>query len=157
MYIRGDIYWVKGGKAEDTGIQGSDRPAIIVSNNTGNIHAPVVEVVFLTSRTKKPLPTHCSIASAPAPSTALCEQITTISKTSLQRYAGSCTPEEMREVDRCIAISLALAEPSEAPADTKTIAELERRIQELEAKNRIQKNIYLNMIDKLIEEKSSRM
>lgn len=33
--------------------RGGARPGIIVSNDVGNKHAPIVEVVYLTSREKK--------------------------------------------------------------------------------------------------------
>lgn len=54
---RGDIFYIATG-----GYVGSEqkagRPGIIVSNDTANKHSPNVEVVFLTSQEKKPLPTH---------------------------------------------------------------------------------------------------
>lgn len=102
---RGDIYFVVGGAAVGSE-QGANRPAIIVSNDTGNRHAPIVEVVYLTTRTKARLPTHVYIGSAKRPSFALCEQIATVSKSRLERYFGHVTPEEMRNIDKALAISL---------------------------------------------------
>lgn len=58
---RGDIYYIATG-----GYVGSEqkagRPGIIVSNDTANKHSPNVEVVFLTSQEKKPLPTHVDVS-----------------------------------------------------------------------------------------------
>ena len=54
---RGEIYHIH--EIEVTGHeQHSDRPAIVVSNDVGNEHSPVVEVVYLTTQKKNMLPTH---------------------------------------------------------------------------------------------------
>lgn len=79
---RGDIYFVVGGAAVGSE-QTANRPAVIVSNDIGNRFAPIVEVVYLTTRKKVSLPTHVFIGSAPKPSVALCEQIVTVSKSRL--------------------------------------------------------------------------
>lgn len=88
--------------------QEADRPAIIVSNDTGNKHAPVVEVVYLTTKKKAGLPTHVYIGSAERPSIALCEQIVTVCKSRLARYIGSVTEEEMSRVDKALSKSLGI-------------------------------------------------
>ena len=70
---RGEIYYIY-----ETEVSGNEqaggRPGIIISNDVGNEHSPVVIVVYLTTREKKPLPTHVKINTADKPSTALCEQ-----------------------------------------------------------------------------------
>jgi len=104
---RGDIYFVAGGAVTGSE-QGGDRPAIIVSNNVGNKHAPIVEVVYLTARKKTRLPTHVYINSSKRPSIALCEQVTTIDKSRLERRFGRVTAKELRAIDRAIARSLGL-------------------------------------------------
>ena len=85
-----------------------DRPAIIVSNNIGNAHANIVEIVYLTSRSKANLPTHVHINSSPRHSIALCEQISTISKDRLGDYLGCCSQIEMDYINNALMISLAL-------------------------------------------------
>ena len=37
------------------------RPAVIISNDIGNNAGPVLEIVYLTTQEKKPLPTHVKI------------------------------------------------------------------------------------------------
>ena len=67
---RGDIYFVVGGAAVGSE-QTANRPAVVVSNDIGNKFAPIVEVVYLTTRKKAGLPTHVFIGSArnrPSPS-----------------------------------------------------------------------------------------
>lgn len=104
---RGDIYFVSG--AYGTGSeQRGERPAIIVSNDTGNTYAPVVEVVYLTTKRKTVIPTHVYINSAERPSIALCEQVTTVCKSRLERYIGSVTVAEMRRIDRALSVSLGI-------------------------------------------------
>lgn len=97
----GDIYYVIGGAAIGSE-QSADRPAIVVSNDTGNKYAPVVEVVYLTTRKKVGLPTHVFIGSAERPSVALCEQIVTVSKSRLVRRINRVTTEEMRRIDKAL-------------------------------------------------------
>lgn len=104
---RGDIYFVNG--AYGTGSeQRGERPAIIVSNDTGNTYAPVVEVVYLTTKRKTTIPTHVYIYSAERPSIALCEQVITVCKSRLDRYIGSVTVAEMRRIDRALSVSLGI-------------------------------------------------
>lgn len=104
---RGDIYYIRG--AYGTGSeQRGERPAIIVSNDTGNAHAPVVEVVYLTTKRKTIIPTHVYINSSQRPSIALCEQVVTICKSRLERYIGSITVAEMRRIDRALSVSLGI-------------------------------------------------
>jgi mRNA-degrading endonuclease toxin of MazEF toxin-antitoxin module len=81
---------------------------VVVSNDTGNRHAPVVEVVYLTTKRKTEIPTHVYINSAERPSIALCEQIVTVCKSRLERYMGSVTVAEMRRIDRALTTSLGI-------------------------------------------------
>ena len=108
-YKRGDVVFVRDYRKTTGSEQDAVRPAVIVSNDKGNLFAPVVEVVFLTTQEKKTLPTHTTVLGK-IPSTALCEQITTVSKERITEYIRSCTKEEMQAIDRCIKISLGLTE-----------------------------------------------
>lgn len=108
---RGDIFYIENKYATEypSGIQNEHRPAIIVSNDTGNKFSNVVEVVFLTSQDKKPLPTHCTVLCR-VPSIALCEQINTIHKDRIGDFVRTCTDKEMQAVDECIKASLGLSD-----------------------------------------------
>lgn len=106
---RGDIYFVKDYKTNVGSEQCGGRPAVVVSNDRCNRHSPVVEVVFLTSRAKHPLPTHVSISSAPQPSTALCEQVHSIDRSRFRGSLMGCVGKDtMNEIDRALLISLGL-------------------------------------------------
>ena len=102
---RGEIYYIEPAVVTGSEMRGG-RPAIVVSNNHGNNHSKVVEVVYLTTSPKSELPTHVQIKSAPQLSTALCEQISTVSYERVGRLAGICTRAEMSAVDKAMMVSL---------------------------------------------------
>lgn len=107
-YYRGQIYYVY--PKDYTGCeQGGGRPAVIVSNDVGNEYSRVVEVVFLTTREKKPLPTHVAINSAKYPSTALCEQIDTVDKERIGGYINEVTQAELKNIEKALLVSLDIA------------------------------------------------
>lgn len=123
---RGDIFWC--GSIPTVGSeQNGDRPGIVVSNDTGNRHSPNVEVVFLTTAAKiNDLPTHVGIQLL-APSIALCENITTVSKERLGSFIRPCSTVEMTMIDRALAVSLGLTSPVAKDSEDKiNKAEIER-------------------------------
>lgn len=108
---RGDIFYVNKG-LNNGHEQKAGRPALIVSNDLNNKYSTTVEVVFLTTKAKKPMPTHITIRGR-VPSIALCEQITTVDKNRLGVFVRCCTREEMKEIDKALAVSLGLKEKEE--------------------------------------------
>ena len=108
-YLKGDIFYVM----KYSNVIGSEidngRPAVIVSNNIGNQYSEVVEVVYLTTKAKKPLPTHVPIM-CKEPSTALCEQISSISKERIGDYICTVTDEEMIAIDKALKVSLGITD-----------------------------------------------
>lgn len=128
---RGEIYYVEPSKQyQETGSeQRANRPAIIVSNDLNNDNAQTVEVVFLTTQEKPPLPTHVTIRSANRTSTALCEQINTVSIERIADYMCECTADEMKQVDQALAVSVGLELCSRAE-----IINAERQAQEAKLK-----------------------
>lgn len=111
---RGEIYYIKSNFSETGCEQRGDRPAVIVSNDKANAHSCVLEVVYLTTKPKKPLQTHVLIREdSTMPSTVLCEQITSVDVGRFADYMGTLTAEEMLEVDKALAISLGLHLPGD--------------------------------------------
>lgn len=104
---RGDIFYVRSSEKTVGCEQYEGRPAVIVSNNKCNEFSDVVEVVFLTSKEKTNLPTHVKVMSK-VPSTALCEQIKSVSKERLDNFVRTCTDEEMDAINRELMISLGI-------------------------------------------------
>ena len=110
---RGDIFYIDYGQYTGSE-QRAGRPGIIVSNDMNNVHSTTVEVVYLTTQPKEDLPTHVVVRSTNKISTALCEQITTVSKERVGKYLASCTEVEMEAIDRAIMISLQISYPEES-------------------------------------------
>jgi|GEM_PF-294211 len=104
---RGEIYYVY--PEEVTGSeQSGGRPAVIVSNDIGNVHSPIVEVAYLTTQEKRNLPTHIRVASSSKPSIVLCEQIDTVHKGRVGDYIGQLFDAELKALDKALAISLGI-------------------------------------------------
>lgn len=104
---RGDIFFVRNFVRVSGSEQTTNRPAVVVSNDIGNKHSDMCQVVYLTTKDKKPLPTHAKVM-CQIPSTALCEQVCSVSQDRLTEYIRTCTDEEMKEIDKALMISLGL-------------------------------------------------
>lgn len=134
---RGDIFYISGGKTYAGYGRQSDsgRPAIIVSNDAMNKTADYVEVVYLTTQEKKPLPTHCEII-CKQKSTAMCETIYTVNKDRVGDYVKSLTSQELAALNECLMHSIGLSYISDfsEPYD-KDYADLQDEIDTLRSKN----------------------
>ena len=106
---RGEIYYIaKGGYGFTGSEQEAGRPAIIVSNDTMNRTSATVEIVYLTTQPKRDEPTHVVIRASGRTSTALCEQVTTVSVERIGDLFGVCSDQEMSMIDIAIVESLQL-------------------------------------------------
>ncbi len=104
---RGQVYLVAGAESFGSELRGT-RPGVIVSNDEGNRSGPVVEVVFLTSRPKKPMATHVPVHVDGRDGMALSEQISTVDKRRLLTYMGTLTEQEQERLDQAMEASLHL-------------------------------------------------
>lgn len=96
---RGDIFYISNSKCYATDPSNTEgRPAIVVSSDKLNEHADVVEVVYLTTKEKRLMPTHAEVL-CKIPSTALCETIYTVNKDRLGDFVRTCTDKEMEGVN----------------------------------------------------------
>ena len=150
---RGEIYYIENNLARLTtgSEQQGGRPGIIVSNEKCNEYAAVVEVVYLSSQPKKPLPTHVTVL-ASVPSTALCEQIHSVDKSRLQEHIRDCTEEEMKAVDKALLISLGLdvvETEGEAPAPFSLTSEQMLAAVKIEIERNLYKSMYESLLDKV--------
>ena len=141
---RGDIFYITRGNANTMGSeQYPDRPAIIVSNDKCNEYSPCVEIVYMTTQEKKPMPTHVEVM-CHVPSIALCEGVQTISKDRVGSYIRSCTDREMKAIDDALLISLGLDNDECNSANS-----FWRRINELEEENsQLKANTYTKYVMK---------
>lgn len=108
IFHRGEIYHILPRERETGSEQHSGRPAIVVSNEANNKYSQTLEVVYLTTKEKKQLPTHVKIEAARFRSTALCEQVCTVDKTRVGDYIDKLSRYEIEDVDAAIVISLGL-------------------------------------------------
>lgn len=105
---RGDVFYIESIYQTTGSEQRAGRPAVIVSNDANNRNSDVVEVVYLTTKPKSPLPTHVSIHTNDVESTVLCEQISNVSVERVGNYKCTCTEDEMRRIDAALMVSLGL-------------------------------------------------
>lgn len=169
---RGEIYYIKSNYSETGYEMKGDRPAVIVSNDKNNERSGCLEVVFLTTKPKRPLPTHVLVREDTArPSTVLCEQITSVDIGRFSDYMGTLTDEEMRAVDKALAVSIGLPVPGEddelliglpvtqdeadqyeedqAPDVALYIEELETDCRKLETELAVYKQLYESLLEKV--------
>ena len=102
---RGDIWWVNfdpsvGGEIRKT------RPAVIISNNSSNKHLNRIQVIPLTSNTKKLYPCECYIRVDGKLSKAMADQVMTVSKTRLTTKIAAAQPDEIQDIERILALQL---------------------------------------------------
>ena len=144
---RGEIYYIS--HRETTGAEISNaRPGVIVSSNALNQTSDVVEVVYLTTRPKKDMPTHATITATGLTSTALCEQVDSVSKFKVGSYCGTCSPEEMAAIDMGLLHSLDLGMAKEEEVRELTeVLPAERRLLEDLRRTQTERDRYAKMVD----------
>ena len=104
---RGDVWWVNfdpaiGGEIKKT------RPAIIISNDSANKYLNRVQVIPLSSQTKKLYPCECPIDVKGTPSKAMADQIMTVSKKRITDKITAVTDQEMIDIERIIQVQLGI-------------------------------------------------
>ena len=111
-YIRGDIYYANM-EPHVGSEQGGERPVVVLQNDMGNKHSSTLIIATLTSKVDKKLnlPTHVLLDQNPGlkvPSIVQLEQIFTIDKRRVQRFAGQTRSEEMDRIEAALKISLGM-------------------------------------------------
>lgn len=140
---RGEIYWIEPEKAEGSEIIGR-RPGVIVSNQVLNETSSVVEVVFLTTKDKKNMPTHANVI-AQRDSIALCEQINSVSKDRICDYIGQVSAQEMADIDRALVCSLGLDVDESDEGNSQS-----DDIQQISAERDVYRRLYDRILDRVI-------
>lgn len=133
-YYRGEIFYIRNDSEYSGNVQGGGRPAVIISNDIGNNAGPVLEIVYLTTQEKKPLPTHVKINSSKYPSTVLCEQIDTVNKDKVGDYIGQCSMAEMKRIDAALAVSIGIGTNIKGNELVKKWAEAANEVEKPEKK-----------------------
>lgn len=103
---RGEIYMVDFPKGEGSEQYGK-KPCVIIQCDEGNESSTTTIVAIITTAKKNFNRTHVNFELF-RPSTVLCEQIRTISKSRLHHKVGELPPEKMSELDKKLKISLGI-------------------------------------------------
>lgn len=137
-FHRGGIWWFDNSYFDpETGTTvNKPRPGIVVTNTELIGKVIDLQIVWLTTREKDPLPTRITINSAKEPSTALCDKITSVDKRTATYYIGTCTEEELARIDEAISYSVGVVLPS-------------TRERQLEAKLDLLRELYTDLLSKV--------
>lgn len=158
---RGDIFYITYSKNfnDSYSYDTTGRPGVIVSDNHLNRGSEYVEVVYLTTKIKRDMPTHVDVF-CKTPSTALCETIHTVEKDRIGTYVRTVSNEEMEEIERGLRSSLGMGtdtvstvsinapEPS-APIKDIELASMQENIQ-LTAERDMFKKLYEDLLSKVV-------
>ena len=107
---RGDIVWVENKNASEN-MQKGIRPYLILSNNLCNIHSNVLTAIPFTSNTnKKELPTHHRLEIYGTQNIALCEQLTTITKSSILKRIYTITEQDLQQIEEKVKIQMGIGD-----------------------------------------------
>lgn len=110
-----------------THVQRKTRPVIIISDNYGNSHSPVVNVIPLTTQDKR---SAVAVAICKEDGTlccALCNQIKTVDKRSLVNCIGFADEETIAEIEKTLQYALGIKQPKIA----QSLEDLEKLIQNI--------------------------
>lgn len=104
---RGEIFYMTFKEQVGSEQQGC-RPVIVVSNEICNKFSPTVTVVPLTTKDKKPLPTHVelNVEGLSVYGTILCEQVQTVSRYRLGDCFGEVDKSIMRKIEKALCVQL---------------------------------------------------
>lgn len=141
---RGEIYYIK--RRDTIGSEmAKARPAVIVSNDRLNATSSVVMVVYLTTQPKKDEPTHVTIEATGRTSTAICEQIDSVSVDLIDNWLGTCTEEEMAAIEDAMLAALGIE--LEEGAEEETVLHIDAVAL---VKARAERDAYKGIVDKLL-------
>lgn len=152
---RGDIFYITYSKNfnDSYSYDTTGRPGVIVSDDHLNRGSEYVEVVYLTTKIKRDMPTHVDVF-CKTPSTALCETIHTVEKDRIGTYVRTVSDEEMEGIERGLRRSLGMnasvASVNDAePNNDMELASMQKEIQ-LTAERDMFKKLYEDLLSKVV-------
>ena len=152
---RGDIFYITYSKNfnDSYSYDTTGRPGVIVSDDHLNRGSEYVEVVYLTTKIKRDMPTHVDVF-CKTPSTALCETIHTVEKDRIGTYVRTVSDEEMEGNERGLIRSLGMNVPVTSVNDAEPnndmgLASMQKEIQ-LTAERDMFKKLYEDLLSKVV-------
>lgn len=152
---RGDIFYITYSKNfnDSYSYDTTGRPGVIVSDDHLNRGSEYVEVVYLTTKIKRDMPTHVDVF-CKTPSTALCETIHTVEKDRIGTYVRTVSNEEMEEIERGLRSSLGMDVPVASVNDAEPnndmgLVSMQKEIQ-LTAERDMFKKLYEDLLSKVV-------
>ena len=158
---RGDIFYITYSKNfnDSYSYDTAGRPAVIVSDDHLNRGSEYVEVVYLTTKIKRDMPTHADVF-CKSPSTALCETIHTVYKDRIGTYVRTVSDEEMEGIERGLRRSLGMGTLDSdmkkvvsvndaEPNNDMGLASMQKEIQ-LTAERDMFKKLYEDLLSKVV-------
>lgn len=95
------------------------------------------------------MPTHVEVL-CKVPSTALCENIQTVSKERLDSFIRSCTTSEMKNIDNALLCSLGLHAPAVVGGGTQVPTTAPAAVSEAEIERNLYKALYEQLLDRVV-------
>lgn len=152
---RGDIFYITYSKNfnDSYSYDTTGRPGVIVSDDHLNRGSEYVEVVYLTTKIKRDMPTHVDVF-CKTPSTALCETIHTVEKDRIGTYVRTVSDEEMEGIERGLRRSLGMNVSATSindaePNNDMELASMQKEIQ-LTAERDMFKKLYEDLLSKVV-------
>lgn len=150
---RGDVVWAFTPSFDENGDvrMGKKRPCVVISNDKNNMFSGSLTLIPLTSQPKKELPTHVAIESGDVHGTALCEQVTQVTKSLVDKnYDTTLDETTMSEIEKAVMVQLGIErEPgSIVIGASESASENATKILLLEQERDIYKQLYTDLMSK---------